>query len=87
MVRCFTCSGELILNSVSVPAMPLSFVPMGTLCHAEKFSMCIQDGQPDVYTHCCPAAFSLSAAAWNSFHVCGGLLGSRPAFLKASLLM
>src|ERR1700682_6401078 len=46
IVRCFTCSGELILNSVSVPAMPLSFVPIGTLCHAEKFSMCIHAGQP-----------------------------------------
>src|SRR3954469_25534031 len=63
IVMCLTCSGELNVNCVSVPAMPFSLVPMGTLCHAEKFSMCIQDGQPVVYTHSCPAALSFSEAA------------------------
>ena len=45
---CCTCSGELIVNSVSMPAKPFSLVPIGTLCQALKFSMCIQDGQPVV---------------------------------------
>ena len=31
-----------------MPAMPFSFVPMGRLCQAEKFSTCTQDGQPVV---------------------------------------
>ena len=48
IVRCRTCSGELMVNTVSMPAMPFSLVPIGTLCQALKFSMCIQDGQPDV---------------------------------------
>ena len=78
IVRCFTCSGELILNSVSTPAMPFSLVPIGTLCQAVKFSMCIQDGQPVVYTHCWPEALSFSAAALNSFQVFGALLGRGP---------
>ena len=42
---CRTCSGELIVNCVSSPPMPFSLVPIGTLCQALKFSMCIQDGQ------------------------------------------
>ena len=29
--------------------MPFSLVPIGTLCHAEKFSTCTHDGQPVVY--------------------------------------
>ena len=48
IAMCRTCRGEFTLNSVSIPPMPFSFVPMGTLCQAEKFSMCIQDGQPVV---------------------------------------
>ena len=40
-----TCSGELIVNSVSRPPMPFCLVPIGTLCQALKFSMCIHDGQ------------------------------------------
>ena len=75
-----------MVNWVSRPAMPFSLVPIGTLCQALKFSMCVQDGQLVVYTHCCPEALSFSAAAANSFHVLGALFGSRPAFLKASLL-
>jgi hypothetical protein len=48
IVRWRTCSGELILNSVSVPAMPFCLVPIGTLCQALKFSMCIHAGHPVV---------------------------------------
>ena len=66
--------------------MPFCLVPIGTLCQALKFSMCIQEGQLVVYTHCCPEAFSFSAAASTSFQVFGAFSGSRPAFLKASLL-
>ena len=66
--------------------MPFCLVPMGTLCQALKFSMCIHEGQLVVYTHCCPAALSFSAAAMTSFQVLGGT-GARPAFLNASLLM
>ena len=43
------------------------------------------DGHEVVYAHFCPDAWSLSTSARNSFHVFGGLAGSRPAFLKASL--
>ena len=67
--------------------MPFSLVPIGRLCQALKFSTCTQEGQPVVYTQPCPAAFSFSAALVNSFQVFGALFGSRPAFLKASLLM
>jgi len=56
-----------------------------TLCQALKFSMCIHEGQLVVYVHCCPEAFSFSAAASTSFQVLGALFGSSPAFLKASL--
>src|SRR5687767_5080563 len=81
-----TCSGELMANRVSRPPKPFSLVPIGTLCQALKFSMCIQDGQLVVYGQEWPDAFSFSAAATTSFQVLGGLFGSRPAFLKASLL-
>ena len=47
--------------------------------------MCTQDGHDVVYAQAWPEALSFSAAATTSFHVFGGLLGSRPAFLKASL--
>src|SRR5689334_14799883 len=80
-----TCSLSLILNSVSRPANPFSFVPIGMLCHAAKFSTCTHDGHDVVYAHFCPEAWILSTSARNSFQVFGGLLGSRPAFLKASL--
>ncbi len=33
---------------VSKPSMPFDLVPIGTLCQALKFSMCIHDGQPVV---------------------------------------
>src|SRR5688572_30883514 len=79
---CFTCSGELILNSVLVPAMPFSRVPIGRLCQELKFSICTHDGQPVVYTHCWPEALSLPAAWPNSFHVFGAFSGSSPAFLN-----
>ena len=40
-----TCRGELTVNCVSKPPMPFCLVPIGTLCQALKFSMCIHDGQ------------------------------------------
>jgi hypothetical protein len=45
---CLTCTGELIVNWVSSPAMPFCLVPIGRLCQALKFSTCTQDGQPVV---------------------------------------
>ena len=74
------------MNWVSKPPMPFCLVPIGTLCQALKFSMCTHEGQAVVYTHCCPAAFSFSAAAMNSFHVFGAA-GSSPAFFRASRLI
>src|SRR5436190_458028 len=87
MVMCLTCRGELIWNCASKPAIPFSRVAIGTLCQALKFSICSHEGQLVVYGQACPEAFSLSAMTRNSFHVFGGLVGSRPAFLTASLLM
>src|SRR6185312_3015978 len=80
-----TWSGVLNVKTVSSPAIPFSFVPMGTLCHAEKFSMCVHEGHPVVYTQPCPAAFILSASAMNSFQVLGAC--AMPAFLKSSSLV
>ena len=80
-----TWSGLLMRNSLSMPPSPFSLVPMGTLCQAEKFSMCTHEGHVVVYAHCAPEALSLSAYSTSSFQVRGGLFGSSPAFLKASL--
>ena len=54
-----TCSGELIVYTVSNPAIPFCLVPIGTLCQALKFSMCIHDGQLVVYGQAWPEAFSV----------------------------
>jgi hypothetical protein len=45
---CLTCTGELIVNWVSSPAIPFCRVPIGRLCQALKFSTCTQEGQPVV---------------------------------------
>src|SRR6201995_1130260 len=80
-----TCSASLIVNCVSRPAIPFSFVPMGMLCHAAKFSTWTHEGHDVVYAHFWPEAWSLSTSARNSFQVFGGVFGSSPAFLNASL--
>ena len=62
-------------------------VASGTLCQAESCSRLTQVTQafekPQVAW---PAAFSFFAASNTSGQVFGGLSGSSPAFLKASLL-
>jgi hypothetical protein len=81
-----TCSGVLKASLASAPFMPLPLVANSTLCHAEKLSSCVQLIQLVVNGHLWPAALSLAAARATSAHVTGGLLGSRPAALNASLL-
>jgi hypothetical protein len=65
----------------------LPFVPMATLCHAEKFSVWIQLIQPLVN----PQGAAPDSMIWRekvsiSAQVAGGVSGSRPAFAKTSLL-
>jgi hypothetical protein len=77
----------VIASSVSKPAKPFSLVAKGTLCSAERFSSCTHEGQPVVKPQVAPpAAMILRAASASSGQVCGGALGSRPAFCKAVLL-
>ena len=84
---CFTCSGLLILSSASSPAMPLALVARGTSWMALNCSNCAHVGQAVVKAHgAALAALIFLAAAMRSGQVWGGLAGSRPAFLKASLL-
>ena len=67
--------------------MPLALVASGTLCQAENCSRLTHVTQalpkPQLAW---PAAFSFLAASNTSGQVLGGLSGSRPAFLKLSLL-
>jgi hypothetical protein len=81
-----TCSGLLTCNRVPRPPKPLLSVANSTLCQAEKFSSCVQLIQLVVNGHLWPEALSLPAASATSGQVLGGLFGSRPAALKASLL-
>src|SRR4030095_8952650 len=83
---CLTCTGPLNTSFASWPPKPLSLVRNGTLCHAQMLRSCAQVCQPVVNGHACPDALSLAIAATTSGHVFGGLLGSSPAFSKASLL-
>src|ERR1022692_1414608 len=84
---CRTCTGPLNVSLVSSPPKPFSLVPKGMLCHALKLSNWTHDCQPVVNPQDMPAALSFSAATPTSGQVFGGLLGSSPAFLNASLLM
>src|SRR5271154_3136466 len=83
---CLTCSGPLNWSRVPRPPKPFCSVANGTLCQALKLSNCTQDCQPVVYAQVAPESFSLTAAFSMSGQVLGGLLGSSPAFLNASLL-
>src|SRR3954451_14036677 len=80
------CVGPLKTSLASEPAKPFSFVRYGWLCHAEKLSSCVHTCQPVVNGHACPDAFSFAMAETTSGQVCGGRLGSIPAFSNASLL-
>ena len=62
-------------------------VANSTLCQVEKLSSCVQPCQPVVNGHLWPLALSLAAASATSGQVVGGLSGSSPAALKASLLI
>src|ERR1700680_56895 len=84
--RCLTWIGPLILSSVLNPPKPFAWVAIGTLCHADKFSMVIQDGHSLVTRQGPPAPGSCAAAAPTSGQVFGGEFGSSPAFLNRSLL-
>src|SRR5689334_12287699 len=80
------CSGGLNASRVSSPPKPLFLVAKRVLCQAEKLSSWVQLIQLVVYGHLWPLAFSLAAASATSGQVVGGLSGSSPAALKASLL-
>src|SRR5262245_2387497 len=79
-------SGALNLSSVSKPSMPLALLASGTLCQAESCSRLTQVTQALPKPQLGWLAFSFLAASNTSGQVFGGLSGSRPAFLKASLL-
>ncbi len=82
-----TCSGLLILSSASSPSRPLALVASGTLWIALNCSNCAHVGHAVVKPHgVALAARIFWAAARRSVQVWGGLFGSSPAFLKASLL-
>src|SRR5438309_11074970 len=81
-----TCSGVLNASRESSPPKPLRLVAYSTLCQVEKLSSWVQPCQLVVNGHLWPLAFSLAAASATSGQVFGGLSGSRPAALNASLL-
>src|SRR5262249_46649420 len=80
------CTGPLNSSFGSMLAKPFWSDANGTSCHALKLSSCVHDCQPVVNGHETPAAFSFAMSATTACHVSGGLLGSMPAFSKASLL-
>ena len=74
-------------SSASVPAIPLALVASGTSWIALNCSNWVQVGHAVVK----PQGVALLdriffAASISSGQVCGGLFGSSPAFLNASLL-
>ena len=84
---CFSAGPLLKASSASRPPKPFSFVANGTLCQAEKVSSCTQDCQPVVKPHwVAPDDIIFFDISTSSGQVFGGFSGSRPAFLKASLL-
>src|SRR4030095_6517270 len=84
---CLTWSGLLILSSVSSPPIPLALVASGTSWMALHCSNCGPVGQAVGQAQGgALAGLIFFAASISSGQVCGGLAGSRPAFLKASLL-
>src|SRR5690554_1867161 len=84
---CLRAGPLLNTSSASRPPNPFSCVANGTLCQAEKVSICAQDCQPVVKPHwVAPEDIIVFDISTSSGHVFGGFSGSRPAFLKASLL-
>jgi len=81
-----TCSGLLNASRAPVPPKPLFWVAKSVLCQVEKLSSWVQVCQLVVKGQATPEALSLAAARASSGQVCGGWLGSRPAFLNMSLL-
>src|SRR5215472_868069 len=80
-------TGPLNSSLGSVPANPFCSEAKGTLCQALKLSSCVHDCQPVVNAQGVAfEALILAIAATTACHVNGGWLGSRPAFLNASLL-
>jgi hypothetical protein len=83
---CRTCSGLLTTRRALVPPKPLFWDANRVLCQVEKLSSWVQPCQLVVKGHLWPLAFNFAAASASSGQVVGGLLGSSPAALKASLL-
>src|SRR4051794_39114805 len=85
---CFWPNSLLISSSTpSTASNPLCFEAKGWSCVACMFSIIVHDGQPVENPHLAPpAAMIFLEYASTSCHVFGGFSGSRPAFLKASLL-
>ena len=81
-----TCSGVVTFSRAFRPVKPLRWVANSTLCQAEKLSSWVQLCQAVVKGHLWPLALSKAAARASSGQVFGGVFGSSPAALKASLL-
>src|ERR1039458_8055976 len=81
-----TSTPSLNTSFASMPPKPFCLVANGRLCQALMASSCTQDCHAVVNEQAMPASLSLSASSCTSSQVLGGLFGSRPAFLKASLL-
>src|ERR1700688_3312368 len=80
-----TTFGLLNSSAASGPSSPFVFVASGRLCQALKFSIWVQLTQAAVKPQGTPPARSFFAASKVSGQVLGGLSGSSPAFLNASL--
>src|SRR5947209_4357521 len=80
-----TTVGLLNSSTVSSPSRPFALLASGRLCQALKFSICAQLTQAEVKPQGRPAARNFFAASKVSGQVFGGLSGSSPAFLNASL--
>src|SRR5215472_5702954 len=77
--------GLLNSSAASGPSSPFALLASWTLCQALKFSICVQLTHAAVKPQGTPPARSFFAASNVSGQVLGGLSGSSPAFLKASL--
>src|ERR1700745_4105565 len=82
---CLAITGVLKTSSVSTPSSPLALVASGILCQELNCSIWVQLIQAGTTPQLAPLSFSFFATAKVSGQVFGGVSGSRPAFLNASL--
>ena|SRR5437867_9836792 len=82
---CLVMTGVLNFSSVSGPSSPFALVDSGRLCQAVNCSIWVQLIQAGITPQLAPPALSFFATANVSGQVLGGLSGSRPALVKASL--